>query len=74
MKDIVIICRNIKLRTFLIKAGVKLKIFKRIIIGVLLIIVCAGAVLIGSGYKIYKTAINQMPIEQKVKSIKEKEN
>lgn len=51
-----------------------MKVFKRIIIAVLLVIICIGFVFIGSGYKIYKTAITQVPLDTKIESIKEKDN
>lgn len=51
-----------------------MKILKRVILVVLLVIMGTGAWFIGSGYNMYKNALKQMPLEEKIKSIREKEN
>lgn len=51
-----------------------MKIIKRIFFIVLLVIIIIGIVVLGNGYDMYKAALKQMPLEQKIESIKEKEN
>lgn len=51
-----------------------MKILKRVILVVLLVIMSIGALFIGNGYNMYKEALKQMPLEEKIKSIREKEN
>ena len=50
------------------------KIIKRILILILLIILFAISILIYKGYTIYKEALNEISIANKVKQIKSKEN
>ena len=51
-----------------------MKILKRVILVVLLVIMSVGALFIGNGYNMYKEALKQMPLEEKIRSIREKEN
>ncbi len=51
-----------------------MKIIKRIIFALLLILICVVLVFVGNGYSIYKNALKEMPLEEKVANIKEKEN
>lgn len=51
-----------------------MKLFKRIIFAITLFIVSIGLLIIGNGYDMYKEAISQMPLTEKVEEIKEKEN
>lgn len=51
-----------------------MKILKRVILVVLLVIMGIGAWFIGSGYNMYKDALKQMPLEEKIESIRKKEN
>lgn len=51
-----------------------MKIIKRIIIIITLILIVAGAILIKNGYEMYKNAIDEIPLTQKVESIRKKEN
>lgn len=51
-----------------------MKILKRVILVVLLVIMSIGALFIGNGYNMYKEALKQMPLEEKIRSIREKEN
>lgn len=51
-----------------------MKVLKRVILVVLLILTSIGALFIGNGYNMYKEALKQMPLEEKIKSIREKEN
>lgn len=51
-----------------------MKILKRVILVVLLVIMGIGVWFIGSGYNMYKDALKQMPLEEKIESIRKKEN
>lgn len=51
-----------------------MKIIKRIIIIITLILIVAGAILIKNGYDMYKNAIDEIPLTEKVESIRKKEN
>ena len=51
-----------------------MKIIKRIIFALLLILICVVLVFVGNGYSMYKNALKEMPLEEKVADIKEKEN
>lgn len=51
-----------------------MKIIKRIIFALLLILICVVLVFVGNGYSMYKDALKEMPLEEKVASIKEKDN
>lgn len=51
-----------------------MKVIKRIIIIITLITLTAGAILIKNGYNMYKNAIDEIPLTEKVESIRKKEN
>lgn len=51
-----------------------MKILKIVILVVLLVIMGIGAWFIGRGYNMYKDALKQMPLEEKIESIRKKEN
>lgn len=51
-----------------------MKIIKRIIIIITLILIVTGAILIKNGYEMYKNAIDEIPLTQKIESIRKKEN
>lgn len=51
-----------------------MKIIKRTIIIITLIAITAGAILIKNGYDMYKNAIDEIPLTEKVESIRKKEN
>lgn len=51
-----------------------MKIIKRTIIIITLIALTAGAILIKNGYDMYKKAIDEIPLTEKVESIRKKEN
>jgi len=53
---------------------VEMKMFKKVILAIILFSISIGLVAIGNGYDMYKTALSKEPLEVKVKSIKEKEN
>ncbi len=51
-----------------------MKILKRIIFVVILVSISIGLLVVGNGYDMYKEAIENEPLSEKVQSIKEKEN
>ena len=51
-----------------------MKYLKRIVLIVLLIILSITALLVGKGYEMYRTAIEETPLEEKVNEIKSREN
>mgnify|MGYP005782521919 CR=1 FL=1 len=51
-----------------------MKYLKRIVLIVLLIILSITALLVGKGYEMYKAAIEETPLEEKVNEIKSREN
>ena len=51
-----------------------MKIFKRVILVITLIIIVVCSAFVISGYKMYKNALNEMPLADKVASIRQKEN
>ncbi len=51
-----------------------MKIIKRIILGLLVIAIILGALVTYDGYTLYKNALNEMPLAQKIESIESKEN
>ncbi|MCI8396565.1 MAG: transglycosylase domain-containing protein [Clostridia bacterium] len=51
-----------------------MKIFRRIVLGIVIIIVLVGLVLTVNGYCVYKDALKEMPLTDKVASIQAKEN
>ena len=50
------------------------KIIRNILLVIISIIIIAGAIIGGIGYKIYEEALKEMPLEQKVAEIKEDKN
>lgn len=51
-----------------------MKLVKKITITVLLIFICIGSYFICSGYQMYKSAINKMPLKDKIATIRQKED
>lgn len=51
-----------------------MKVVKRTIFVVILVSISIGLLVVGKGYDMYKDAINQMPLDEKIASIKEKQN
>ena len=51
-----------------------MKIFRNIVLVVLIVVITIGIRFVGLGYSIYKEALNGMPLEEKVASIQVKEN
>ncbi len=51
-----------------------MKIFKRIILGIIICIMIAGLVFVGNSYHVYKEALKQISLEEKVEMIQSKEN
>jgi len=51
-----------------------MKIVKKVIFIILLILISIGLLVIGNGYDMYKEALKEMPLDQKIRIIKEKEN
>lgn len=51
-----------------------MKIIKRIVIIITLIALVTGAILIKNGYEMYKNAIDEIPLIEKVEKIRKKEN
>lgn len=51
-----------------------MKVFEKVIFAVILITISIGLLVIGNGYDMYKEALVQMPLEQKVESIEKTEN
>lgn len=51
-----------------------MKVVKRVILVAILVSVSIGLLVVGNGYDMYKEAIKQMPLEEKIASIKEKDN
>lgn len=51
-----------------------MKIFKRIVITISLILMVVTLIFVGNGYYIYRKALEKMPLEEKVESIKSKDN
>lgn len=51
-----------------------MKVVKRVILVLILATISIVILIIGNGYDMYKTALEKMPLTQKVASIKEKEN
>ena len=51
-----------------------MKLVKKITITVLLIFICIGSYFICSGYQMYKSAINKMPLNDKITTIIQKED
>lgn len=51
-----------------------MKILKRLLLLILIIIIIVLLILIISGYSMYKTAINEVPLEDKIANLEEDEN
>lgn len=51
-----------------------MKIFKRVILVLILVLVTLAIVVIGDGYAMYKGALIQTPLEQKIETIEAKKN
>ena len=51
-----------------------MKIFKRILLGIIIILVVLGVGIVGKGYFYYREALKEMPLADKVSTIREKEN
>lgn len=51
-----------------------MKIFKRIVLGIIICVVVAGLVFVGNSYHVYKEALRQIPLAEKVEMIQSKEN
>ena len=51
-----------------------MKLVKKIAITILLIFICIGSYFICSGYQTYKNAINKMPLNDKITTIRQKED
>jgi len=51
-----------------------MKIFRNIVLVVLIMVLTIGIRFVGLGYSIYKEALNNMPLEEKVAVIQAKEN
>lgn len=51
-----------------------IKMLKKVILVLIFFSISIGLVAVGNGYDMYKTALKEMPLEEKVNSIREKEN
>lgn len=51
-----------------------MKIIKKVIFVVIVVSISIGLLVVGNGYDMYKNAISEIPLTEKVKTIKEKEN
>lgn len=51
-----------------------MKVLKKVIFVTILILISIGLLVVGEGYDMYKEALNNMPLEEKVQSIKQKNN
>lgn len=51
-----------------------MKVVKRVIFVIILVSISIGLLVVGNGYDMYKDAIKQMPLTEKIASIKEKDN
>lgn len=51
-----------------------MKVVRKVIFTVILVSISISLLVVGNGYDIYKNAIEQVPLEQKVESIKSKKN
>ena len=54
--------------------GGRMKYFKRLCLGIIILIFCMIGIFIGLGYRNYKTVIQQSPIHQKVSQIQSSEH
>lgn len=51
-----------------------MKVLKKVIFVTILILISIGLLVVGEGYDMYKEALNNMPLEEKIQSIKQKNN
>lgn len=51
-----------------------MKTFEKIMIVIILVTTSIGLIVVENGYNMYKEALSQMPLEEKVANIKQKEN
>jgi membrane peptidoglycan carboxypeptidase len=51
-----------------------MKKIRKVLIGIVIIVIVIGSIFVKNGYNMYKEALEQMPLSEKVLSIKEKEN
>ena len=51
-----------------------MKVIKRIIIFIILVLFCAGSLLIHKGYKMYKQALDEISVQDKVQNLRAKRN
>lgn len=51
-----------------------MKILKRVIFVIILVSISIGLLVIGNGYDMYKTAIQEVPLAEKIETIRKKEN
>lgn len=51
-----------------------MKVLKKVVFVVILISISIGLLVVGEGYDMYKEALKNMPLEEKVESIKQKSN
>lgn len=51
-----------------------MKVIKKIVFVVLIFTISIGLLVVGNGYDMYKEALEQMPLEEKIENIREKEN
>lgn len=50
------------------------KVIKKVLIIIFIILLSLGFIVVGSGYNMYKEAIEEVPLDKKVEEIKEKDN
>lgn len=53
---------------------VKMKVFKRVVLVIILVLISIVLLIIGQGYNMYKEALKQMPLAEKIESIRQKDN
>lgn len=51
-----------------------MKVFKRVILVIILVLISIVLLIIGQGYNMYKEALKQMPLAEKIESIRQKDN
>ncbi len=51
-----------------------MRMLKKIVIAVIVIIIIGASIFIGRGYNLYRAAVEKMPLETKIETIKAKEN
>ena len=50
------------------------KVIEKVLIIIFIILLSLGFIVVGSGYNMYKEAIEEVPLDKKVEQIKEKDN